>query len=838
MIKNATRFLFSRKVLFLLLCLFLVTRLVHISADPPQDLSWSLGVFFDEGVYNHNARNQILFGQWKLDEWNDYYYSAISTWIKYQILKVIGVGRAQIRLISIVYSMLSLLFVYLAAKESYGSRTALMALLLFGGNYVSGMYSRLGMQDTQTLTIFIIAFYFWQKGLKALDNQHRWWGAYLFLGGVTVFLSYTYKNLFLYLLPVPFVALVVYIVSQFQQTHKRKQLFKAFGILSLGTGTAFFFWFLVFYRPNQHIIEQFGSFFTKHQMFPTSKISHFLTTFYTTPFFSYFSHTPVVLFGSLLTLLAIYFVLFSDRRSSIPPADLFLTTWFWAVFLFTGIIAYRPTRYFLAIIPVMCILTARGLSFLGDLKDVQLPKKLFWGVWPILWIWLTMIFGFGVMSWRQGSFQRAPALPFFPPNMKELAVSAGVAALFVLIIRYFWNRRPFDSLKISWQYALIIMLVLPGLSLYMNGRWYHKWFRHPQYTITEVAQDLMQYLGQDAYLGGMNAPGIAYDTPYKVLFSWDQFVNYRDNPIEKYHLTHLFLGDGSGSDERLYYFRQYPRHMSRTTPLQQYIIKNTVYTLFSLVEPKIADISLAKHTFAPGERLNVTVNVKNQEFRFPKKVLLNWFLSPEQFSGNINPSATGQEIVSWMSPKERRDFRVTGQLPEKTGQYRLLVSLGGIKEFSFQAEDVEHQIGQLVYDIEAMGNKAIHHSVTDVPEESFLVYGQYRYYPPGVYEALFRLKIQDTVPKNIIRIEAVTDYGETIFAQQDLQGSDFPEAQRYHIIILPFILKNGTARVEFRIYSYGITDVWADEIRTISREGVWYDKPLFIEEPIRVGGME
>ena len=102
----------------------------------------------------------------------------------------------------------------------------------------------------------------------------------------------------------------------------------------------------------------------------------------------------------------------------------------------------------------------------------------------------------------------------------------------------------------------------------------------------------MQYLDQNAYLGGMNAPGIAYNTPYKVLFSWDQFVNYQDNPIEKYHLTHLFLGDGSGSDERLYYFRQYPRHMSRTTPLQQYFIKNTAYTLFSLVEPKIADISL------------------------------------------------------------------------------------------------------------------------------------------------------------------------------------------------------------------------------------------------------
>jgi hypothetical protein len=157
------------------------------------------------------------------------------------------------------------------------------------------------------------------------------------------------------------------------------------------------------------------------------------------------------------------------------------------------------------------------------------------------------------------------------------------------------------------------------------------------------------------------------------------------------------------------------------------------------------------------------------------------------------------------------------------------VSLGGLKEFSFQAEEVDHQVGQIVYDIEAMENKAIHHSVTEPPEKGFLAYGQYRYYPPGIYEALFRLKIQATIAKNLLRIEVVTDYGKTILAQQKLQGSDFPEARRYHTVLLPFILKTGTARVEFRIYSYGLTDVWADEIRTISREGVWYEKTLVVK---------
>ena len=111
-------FCLSCKAALLILLLALAARTVHLTADPPKDLCWSLGVFFDEGVYNHNARNQLLFGEWRLDEWNDFYYSAVSTWVKYEVMRVIGVGRAQIRLISIAYSMLSLLFLYLAAKST------------------------------------------------------------------------------------------------------------------------------------------------------------------------------------------------------------------------------------------------------------------------------------------------------------------------------------------------------------------------------------------------------------------------------------------------------------------------------------------------------------------------------------------------------------------------------------------------------------------------------------------------------------------------------------------------------------------------------------------------
>ena len=141
MIARIHRFCFSRTFLILLFLFVLVIRVVYPLADPPQDLSWSLGLFFDEGIYNHNARNQVLFGQWELDEWNDAYYSILSAWIKYLVFWIFGAGRVQMRLISVVFSMISLGFVYLASKESYGKTTAIIATLLLGTNYISIMYN-------------------------------------------------------------------------------------------------------------------------------------------------------------------------------------------------------------------------------------------------------------------------------------------------------------------------------------------------------------------------------------------------------------------------------------------------------------------------------------------------------------------------------------------------------------------------------------------------------------------------------------------------------------------------------------------------------------------------
>lgn len=832
----------SRKVFVLLFCLFLGSRVIHLLADPPQNLCFSLGLFFDEGIYNHNARNLIRFGQAQLDEWNDYYYSAVSTWLKYGVFQVIGIGRAQIRLFSIAFSLIGLLFVYLACKESYGKPTALTALLLFGTNYIALMYSRVGMQDTQTLTVWIIAFYCWQKGmvrhliLSASSLNQEWakggW-FFLMLAGAVAFLSYTFKNLFLYLLPVPVVAWLFYLLLQTGQPMRRKPVLTAGFWLGLGLAGAFLLWWLTFYLPYRTQITQFGSFFTTQQMFPTVSLQALWRNWYQTPLFKYFSNTPVVLVGSLLFVLVLYFRICSDERHRIPPADIFLLVWFWAAFAFLGIIAYRPTRYFLPIIPPMCMLAARLVSLCWSRRlRLSPPGKVHWGWYPLALLWLTLIFHRCVLPWGMRLLRPSAPDLFTTPRFHELVLSAGVALLltisFALVAR-FWQTR---VVNVPRPFALLVGIVALVISVYWDGKYYMQWARFPAYTVHQTGQDLVRYIGQNGYLGGMDAPGVAFDTPYKTLISWDGYVNFKDNPITKYGLTHLFLADSRSIREKDRYFQKYPQEMQQATLLQQYTIKGAEFSLFSLVEPTVAIQRVEQQAMGTEKRLMVTLTVQNPDARQARKLMLNWRLYPWDLTvPEISPVCAGQAQEVWLTPNQTEVITINGDLPEQSGQYRLFVMWEPTSQRSDEVEDMARHLGKVMKDREAMGNAAVVYDPGENPAAGFLAFGNYRYQRPGVYEAVFRVKVPDnSISDPVLRVDIAANSGKTIVAQRDLRGQDFPLPQAYHTIIVPFALTDAAPKVECRIFSTGHSAIWADQIIVLAQPGIWRPEPLFVAE--------
>ncbi len=181
--------------LALLLVVAAVLRTQHIKADPPvilPQISGSAGIYFDEGIYCHNARNRILFGKWITDEWNPLVYSAPLTLIYYLGFKLFGISIVTVKAINILFGLLGILFFHAGVRRYLDSGPALALAALFACDFYWLMYNRLGLLENFSALCFLLGFY-----LFALSEEKRW---PIFFLGLTAAVAALSKYLFAYFL--------------------------------------------------------------------------------------------------------------------------------------------------------------------------------------------------------------------------------------------------------------------------------------------------------------------------------------------------------------------------------------------------------------------------------------------------------------------------------------------------------------------------------------------------------------------------------------------------------------------------------------------------------------
>jgi hypothetical protein len=226
----------------------------------------------------------------------------------------------------------------------------------------------------------------------------------------------------------------------------------------------------------------------------------------------------------------------------------------------------------------------------------------------------------------------------------------------------------------------------------------------------------------------------------------------------------------------------------------------------------------------------VTIGVKNEEFRKSRKLLLNWYCYAVEADDAEYPSTSGRAVQRWMRPEEAREFTVRGPAPTIPGDYRLLISLTPLQQQSVEAEALRHQIGEVVADLQASGNRAIYHDPAQRPAARFLTFGGYHNRPPGMYETAFRIKVGDnTIDRNILRLDVAVQGGHPI-RELRLRGTDFSEADTYQTFVLPYALREYTRDVEFRVWTEGQTAVWVDAMETVFQQGTWADESVTVVE--------
>src|SRR5262245_57517523 len=120
-------------------------RIIALHSDPYPSLDWSAGMLTDEGFYIHNARNVALFGHARTDEFNNMLLSPWLHYLQVGVFTYFGAGSVQARLISVVFSLLTLLVFWAAMRRAFGYRIAWTAAIFLGLDHTNLLFNRMAL---------------------------------------------------------------------------------------------------------------------------------------------------------------------------------------------------------------------------------------------------------------------------------------------------------------------------------------------------------------------------------------------------------------------------------------------------------------------------------------------------------------------------------------------------------------------------------------------------------------------------------------------------------------------------------------------------------------------
>lgn len=221
-----------------------------------------------------------------------------------------------------------------------------------------------------------------------------------------------------------------------------------------------------------------------------------------------------------------------------------------------------------------------------------------------------------------------------------------------------------------------------------------------------------------------------------------------------------------------------------------------------------------------SERWNLTRDTLNYNYYpawSPDGEYLVYAKSPEKEQSNWDLyiiTADGHQQVQLTDHAAQEKFPDwhSGEISDE-----LFTKLTSFEEVVYEVEEAPRVIGTVQEDSQASKDLATYAR----PSESagFLAYGPYITYQPGRYRVTFRLKAEtiQELKQPVVAIDVATDEGTISLARQELSGSQFVGIQDYQDFQLEFELEEPTD-LEFRVYSFGNADVWADSITIRSLE--------------------
>ena len=311
-----------------LLLLCLLVRLAALDADPPPWLSWSTGLYTDEGYYTLDARHEALFGTLAPGSFHDRLLSPLLSLLQQGVFEVFGAGLRQARLLNVCFSLLTVAVFWLALRRASDNRTADFGALFLSLAPIFALYNRLALQETPTVFWLTLGFALWTYGVK-------------WLPGAAIAVAIVFKGLALIALPSLFA--------------RRSALARE----NWGGGVLLFLYLALWYAPHHAELARMATFYRVHQMQPQSLMSLWLNL---RRGLIGGERGVVPFLLALLPVPCLLAVWKFWQRHTWTDADKYLFIWLACGLLFCLLSSYAPSRYYVLFLPPLAGLAARGLA--------------------------------------------------------------------------------------------------------------------------------------------------------------------------------------------------------------------------------------------------------------------------------------------------------------------------------------------------------------------------------------------------------------------------------------------------------------------------------------------
>ena len=338
-----------------LLLLCVLVRLAALDADPPPWLSWSTGLYTDEGYYTLDARHEALFGTLAPGNFHDRLLSPLLSLMQQGVFEIFGAGLRQARLLSVGFGFLTIGVFWLALRRAFDSRTADCGALFLGLAPPLALYNRLALQETPTVFWLTLAFALWAYGAKSEGMK---WAA-----GVALAIGMVFKGLAIVALPAVGIGSPPAPNNGGARKERKKE--RAAAVRSaltpplLGAGGTLLLYGLLWYAPHYAELARMSAFYRTHQIEPHSAASVWLNIRRglvggergVLPYLLALTPVPCLLAGRGVW-----------KRQAWTQADRYLAVWLACGLTFCLLSSYAPSRYYVLFLPPLMGLAARGLG--------------------------------------------------------------------------------------------------------------------------------------------------------------------------------------------------------------------------------------------------------------------------------------------------------------------------------------------------------------------------------------------------------------------------------------------------------------------------------------------